>query len=283
MKTMLHHAQKLVYNLISLMPSTYQKASLEAVLALFLDEQGHALPEHTQVKSASSLSRFFNHYRWSTRQVIRATRSAILEQLTTHPVRKDVPVRLLIDLSTLKKAGKFWHLSTPTDDIEAPEPWVRILNGKRGLHLVVLYIMIGQQRIPWSFRIWRGKGQPSPNQLACKLLANVPKALVKGRTVIVQADTEFGTIEFLDAVRQRHWRAVVGVKNSRLLQDGRKLKDLPGHAKRGLLVYLKDIDYPLTISWFWLKRADNKRELRFFNPSLLWRLPYSPRPQTLGN
>jgi hypothetical protein len=138
-----------------------------------------------------------------------------------------------------------------------------MLNGKRGLHLVVLYIVIGERRIPWSFRVWRGKGQPSPNQLACKLLASVPKALVKGRTVIVQADTEFGTIEFLNAARQHQWRAVVGVKNSRLLLDGRKLKDLPGTAKRGLQVYLKDIDYPLTLSWFWLKRADDKRELRF--------------------
>ncbi|MDX2232273.1 MAG: hypothetical protein NW220_21740 [Leptolyngbyaceae cyanobacterium bins.349] len=35
------------------------------------------------------------------------------------------------------------------------------------------------------------------------------------------------------------------------------------HANRGLQVYLKDIDYPLTVSWFWLKRADGKRELRF--------------------
>ncbi len=260
---MLQHAQGLVYSLISLMPSVYQKASLKAVLGLFLDVHGHALPEHTQVKSASSLSRFFNRYAWSTRQVIRTTRAAILEQLRAHPVRKGVPVRLLIDLSTLKKTGKFWHLSTPTDDINAPEPWVRMLNGKRGLHLVVLYLVIGQRRIPWSFRVWRGKGQPSPNQLACKLLASVPKSLVKGRTVIVQADTEFGTIEFLNAVRQRNWRAVVGVKNSRLLQDGRKLKDLPGKAKRGLQVYLKDLDYPLTVSWFWLKRADNKRELRF--------------------
>ncbi|CAN5621882.1 transposase [soil metagenome] len=260
---MLQHAQRLVYSLISLMPSVYQKASLKAVLGLFLDAQGHALPEHTQIKSASSLSRFFNRYRWSTRQVIRTTRAAILEQLATHRVRKGVPVRLLIDLSTLKKTGKFWHLSTPTDDIDAPEPWVRMLNGKRGLHLVVLYIVIGQRRIPWSFRVWRGKGQPSPNQLACKLLASIPRSLVKGRTVIVQADTEFGTVEFLGAVRQRKWRAVVGMKNSRRLQDGRKLKDLPGKAKRGLQVYLKDIDYPLTVSWFWLKRADNKRELRF--------------------
>ena len=172
-------------------------------------------------------------------------------------------MRLLIDLSTLKKTGKFWQLSSPTEDVDAPEPLVRVLNGKRGLHLVVLYIVLGQRRIPWSFRVWRGKGQPSPNQLVCKLLASVPKSLVKGRTVIVQADTEFGTIEFLGAVRQRQWRAVVGVKNSRRLQDGRQLKDLPGKAKRGIQVYLDGIDYPLTLSWFWLKRADNKRELRF--------------------
>ena len=46
------------------------------------------------------------------------------------------------------------------DDIDAPEPWVRMLNGKRGLHLVVLYIVVGNRRIPWSFRVWRGKGQP---------------------------------------------------------------------------------------------------------------------------
>ena len=260
---MLQHAQGLVYRLISLMPSVYQKASLKAVLGLFLDAQGHALPEHTPLKSASSLSRFFNRYQWSTRQVIRTTRAAIIEQLRRHPVRQDMPVRLLIDLSTLKKTGKFWHLSTPTDDVDAPEPWVRMLNGKRGLHLVVLYIVIGKRRIPWSFRIWRGKGHPSPNRLACKLMASLPKSLVQGRTVIVQADTEFGTVEFLNAVRQRHWRAVVGLKNSRLLQDGRKLRDLPGKAKRGRQVYLKGISYPLTLSWFWLKRADHKRELRF--------------------
>jgi len=60
---MLRHAQTLVYSLVSLMPSVYQKASLKAVLGLFLEAQGHALPEHTPLKSASSLSRFFNRYR----------------------------------------------------------------------------------------------------------------------------------------------------------------------------------------------------------------------------
>ena len=263
METILQHAQGLVYSLLCLMPSTYQKASLNGLLGLFLTAQGYALPEHTQVKSASSLSRFLNHYTWSTRRVIQTTRQAILQQITSHAPHHSIPVRILIDLTTLEKSGKFWHLSTPTDDPNAPAPWVRVLNGKRGLHLVVLYLVVGEWRVAWSFRVWRGKGHPSPTHLACKLLATVPKSLVKDRTVIVQADTEFGTIEFLNAVRQRDWRPILGMRGNRHLQDGRCLKDLYRHAKRGLQVYLKGIDYPLTVSWFWLKRAEGKRELRF--------------------
>jgi hypothetical protein len=38
------------------------------------------------------LSRLFNHYRWSTRSVIRTTRAAILKQLRAHPVHGGVPV-----------------------------------------------------------------------------------------------------------------------------------------------------------------------------------------------
>ena len=142
---------------------------------------------------------------------------------------------------------------------------------KRGLHLVVLYLVVGEWRVPWSFRVWRGKGYTSPAQLACKLLANVPPSLVQGRTVLVQADTEFGTADFIEAVRKRAWRPIVGMRGNRKLQDGRCLKDLHRHAKPGVQVYLKGIDHPLTVSWFWLKRAEGKRELRFVVSSY----PYS--------
>lgn len=91
----------------------------------------------------------------------------------------------------------------------------------------------------------------------------MPKSLLTRRVVLVQGDTEFGTVEFLKAVRKRSWRPVVGLRGNRTLQDGRCLKDLYRNAKRGLQVYLKDIDYPLTVSWFWLKRAEGKRALRF--------------------
>ena len=98
------------------------------------------------------------------------------------------------------------------------DPWVRVLNGKRGLHLVMLYLVVGQWRIPWSFCIWQGKGTLSPAQLACKLLARVPKHLTRRFTVVVLADTEFGTVEFLQAVQRRRWRAVVGMRS--LSADG---------------------------------------------------------------
>ncbi|MEM6349735.1 MAG: hypothetical protein AAF766_03125 [Cyanobacteria bacterium P01_D01_bin.14] len=87
--------------------------------------------------------------------------------------------------------------------------------------------------------------------------------MIAGRTVIVQADTELGTIDFLQAVRKRRWRAVVGIRVDRRLGDGRNVKDPYGSAKRGCQFRLHYIDFPLTLSWFWLKRADGKRELRF--------------------
>ena len=129
--------------------------------------------------------RFLNHYSWSTRAVIRSTRQAVLQQIAQHRPRKDLPLRVLIDLTSLEKCGKFFHLGTIADDSEAPDPWVRILNGKRGLHIVVLYLVVGQWRVPWSFRVWRRKGYPSPSQLACKLLATVPHALSQDVPVIV--------------------------------------------------------------------------------------------------
>lgn len=263
MGTIVEHAQGLVYSLLCLMPSVYQKDSLNALLGLFLEAQGHPLPQHTQVKSASSLSRFLNHYGWSTRGVIRLTHQAVLQQIAQHRPRKGIPLRVLIDLTTLEKCGKFLHLSTPTDDPDHPDPWVRMLNGKRGFHLVVLYLVFGEWRIPWSFRVWRGKGHPSPSHLACKLLATVPSELTQGAGVIVLADTEFGTLEFLDAVQTRSWRAVVGMRCTRKLQDGRSLKQLYRSTKRGQQVQLEGMSYPLTLSWFWLKRAEAKRELRF--------------------
>ena len=258
METILQHAQGLVYALLHLMPSPYQHASLSSLLGLFLEAQGHPFPQQCQTKSASALSRFLNHYEWSTRAMLRTTRQQVLQQIRSHLPGSGSPLKVLIDLTTLEKCGKFRHLSDPSEDEATPNPWVRVLNGKRGLHIVMLYLVLGQWRVPWSFCIWHGKGTPSPSQLACKLLARVPKTLTKRFPVLVLADTEFGTVEFLSAVRTRGWRAVVGMRCTRLMDTGKPLKSLYRQAKRGQQVQLAGMEMPLTVSWFWLKRSEGK-------------------------
>jgi hypothetical protein len=106
------HAQLLVYSLFCLMPTPYQKGSLPTMLGLFLGEEGHALPAYTEVKSPSALSRFLNHYSWSTRCVIRTVHRRILQQLLRYCPSKDQPLLVLIDLTSLEKCGLFPHLST---------------------------------------------------------------------------------------------------------------------------------------------------------------------------
>ncbi|WP_073074119.1 transposase [Phormidesmis priestleyi] len=270
METIFEYAQSLVYTLLGLMPSPHQRSSLEALLGLFLQAQGQAIPAHCTSKSASALSRFLNRYDWSTVGVIRATRRAMLNQVLRHLPPGMTTLKVILDLTTLPKCGKFAHLATSLpsevgDDSATvqTDPWVRVLNGKRGLHLVMLYLVIGQWRVPWSFCIWHGKGHLSPVQLACKLLARVPKTLTHRFPVIVLADTEFGTIKFLQAVQKRQWRAVVGMPGNRQMENGKSLKQLYRTGRRGQQVRLVGMSTPLTVSWFWLKRSERKRELRF--------------------
>ena len=61
-------------------------------------------------------------------------------------------MRAIVDLTPLEKSGEFKGLGG----------LVRVLNKKRGLHLAILYVELDGWRIPWSFRLWRGKGGASP-------------------------------------------------------------------------------------------------------------------------
>ncbi len=109
--------------------------------------------------SGSALSRFLNINPWSTRSIIRTVRNQILEMVLktlSESGRGRRPfLQVIIDLTTLEKRGKFKEF----------ENLISVYNGKRGLHLVVLYLVVGKWRIPWSFRVWRGKGTPSQAQL----------------------------------------------------------------------------------------------------------------------
>ncbi|MBD2365309.1 hypothetical protein H6G36_29860 [Anabaena minutissima FACHB-250] len=170
---MLTHAQELVYSLKELMPTQYQKDNLEAMLALFLEAQGHPLPQHSKTKSPSAISRFLNINPWSTREMIRIVRHQILRtvlKILSLPTPGRNPfLQVIIDLTTLEKCGKFPGFG----DL------IRVYNGKRGLHIVVIYLVIGRWRIPWDFRIWRGKGTPSPAQLGLKLVQRLQKVLTQ--------------------------------------------------------------------------------------------------------
>ena len=161
------------------MPSKYQQL-LEQLLGLFLEAQGHPLPEHSKSKSASALSRFLNIHHWSTKSVISTTRARIIEEMLSHCPKGRKPfLQVIIDLTTLEKSGKFPQF----------KDLIRVYNGKRGLHLVVVYLVVGQWRVPWSFRVWRGKGTASPAQLGLKLVKCLPEKLTKHFQVMILVDT----------------------------------------------------------------------------------------------
>lgn len=251
---MLAHAQKLVYRLKELMSTQYQKDNLEAMLGLFLSASGQPLPEHTQTKSPSALSRFLNVNPWSTREMIRIVRhhtlQTVLKMLSSCGKGRKPFLQVIIDLTTLEKRGKFKEF----------ENLIKVYNGKRGLHLVVVYLVIGRWRIPWNFRVWRGKGTFSPAQLGLKLVKSLPLSLTKRFQTIILADTAFGTREFLHGVRHLKYHAVTGVAISRKLTDGRVLRHLH---KQGQQVHLVGLKIPVSVSWYYLKRNNGKFEKRF--------------------
>jgi hypothetical protein len=165
---LLAHAQELIYHLLDGMPSSYQRQSLQALLELFLRAQGAPLPEHSPLKSPSALSRFLNIYRWSVREVIRRLRRAMCQQIQQYCPRGRRPhLQVIVDLKTLEKCGKF----------KAFEHLVSGFHGKRGVHLVVLYLVVGPWRMPWSFRVYRGKGSTSPAHLGLHLVRPLPRWL----------------------------------------------------------------------------------------------------------
>lgn len=252
------HARKLVYDLLNLMPSAHQRASLKTMLALFLRARGMALPEHAQRKSASALSRFLNLYDWPTRAAIRTLRREVSKTLLERRKAGRRPIlRAIVDLTPLEKSGEFEGLGG----------LVRVLNKKRGLHLAILYVELDGWRIPWGFRLWRGKGGASPGALALKLLRSLPRELTARHEVMVLADSAFCGVEFLRGVRRLGHHVVVGVRKDRLLADGTRLDRMGrrrgGERRGGEKAWLEGLEeLPVYVASYWLKR-DGGRERRF--------------------
>ena len=147
-------------------------------------------------------------------------------------------LQVIIDLTSLEKCGKF----------KSFEHLICVYNGKRGLHLVVLYLVVGWWRVPWSFRVWRGKDTPSPACLGLKLVKGLPPALTKRSQVMILVDTAFGTVDFLHGIRKLKYHAIAGVRYDRQLIDGRSVCDLH---KRGQQVRLVGLKFPVSVSWFY--------------------------------
>ncbi|AEV17319.1 hypothetical protein TCCBUS3UF1_p220 (plasmid) [Thermus sp. CCB_US3_UF1] len=225
-------AQYLLSAILALLPSPHLQESLKALLLLLLQGHGKARPQHSQTKSASALSRFFNRYAWPTRTLIRLARREAEKALDRARPRRGPKPRLLVvlDLVTLEKRGLFRALP------------LSFFHGKWGLHLGVVYLVHGELRIPWSYRVWRGKGEKSLSLLALRLLASLPPWMRKAFRVRVVADTAFGTIRFLRGVRELGLEAVVGMRRDRRLWGGERLADL---RRQGSRVHLRGVSFPL--------------------------------------
>ena len=215
------HAQDLFCTLQTLFTSRHQRASFTALLALFLKGDGCPTLRCSSSKSPAALSRFLNLYSWNARGLIRATRAHALESLFAYyqQQRGRRPYLLVsVDLATLEKVGCFEKLGL-----------ISVLNKKRGLHLVVLYLVAGPLRFPfelvasasWAFRVWRGKNEASVSELALALLRSLPRSLKTCFKILVLADGGFGNKPFLEGVRKLELDAVVGMRQDRHLEDGR--------------------------------------------------------------
>jgi len=247
------HAQALVYRLLTLMPSAQMRATLQCLLALFLGLQ-RPRPQHSQTKSAAALSRFLNRYGWPTGKAIRATRQSlkrlIESYLKSHRGRLPI-VYAVVDLTCLEKTGQYKDL----------KGLVRTYNGKRGVHVALLYLAIGPFRFPWSFRVYRGKGKATPTQLALKLLSQIPQSWCERFKIRVLADAGFSTTQLIPGAQKLGFEVLMSLRCDRLLADGQAVKTV---AKRGQRVILKDLDTPVTLSWFWRKHKDTgEREPHF--------------------
>lgn len=236
--------------------SPYQRRSFRILIALFqgrtlrVGADGRPHLSHAATKSASALSRFLNSYRWNARAIIRQTRRAAIDSLFAYyATRRGRRPRLLVmlDLTTLEKAGRFVDLGE-----------IRTLNKKRGLHLVMMYLVAGPLRLPWALRVWRGRGSRSACELAVALLRTLPSRLTRRFRVLVLADSGFGSVEFLEAVHALEFDVVVGMGRSRRTTDGRALPRL----RTGERVRLRGMSFPVTVARYRVRRREGL-ETRF--------------------
>lgn len=73
---------------------------------------------------------------------------------------------------------------------------------------------------------------------------------------MILVDTANGCVDFLHGIRTLKYHAIAGVRYDRLLVDGRCLRQLH---KRGQQVRLVGLKFPVSVSWYYLKREHGRR------------------------
>lgn len=260
---MIKEARKLFNTIEQSLASQAHRKLLRAATNAFLEANGNPRPEHANGTSSSSLSRFLNKYDWNLRVLIRILRQNInrqLQNLSRQKRTRKHTLKLMLDLTSLEKTGDF------------PELPIYTLDQKRGLHIVMLYVIIGNQRFPWAFTVWRGKDTLSPVQLALRMLRRIPHHFKNIFQARVLADGGFGSDDFLEGCVALGLPAVVGVRCDRRVERvgierhesafGTRLNTLK---TRGTRVELHGCNVPVWVSWFKLKgkRKDGRFEWRY--------------------
>lgn len=232
-------AQNLVYELQEQMPTVNQKASFDSILGLFLEATGVIRLRKSKGKSASSLSRYLNHYRWNTRKLWATIRRYQLETLLGVKGRGRPHLQVIVDLTSIEKRGEFPEL----------EDYMHTLDSVHGVHLVMVYLVIGKHRIPWNMRLWRGAGTTSSANLALKMIQKLPDILKQKHRIIVLADGAYDSEPFLAGIKTQGHVAVVSMRSNRKLDDDRHLRDIRGTEK----VKPSNLDFPVWATRFRLK------------------------------
>ena len=197
------HASLLTAQIAAVPTTVYQQRSLQAALHHFLDTATKKALHRVETVSASAVSRLLNQYDWDTAACWSLLEKAQWDWLLLAAKGKHHPIlRLSVDLTSVEKTGQ-------------QLPYVRVYNKVHGIHLVVLFAEYGTLKWPVAYRVYKGKGTPTPVTLALQMLNDVPEAIRKRFKIRVLADSGFEAAVFLDEVRQLDFEFVVGVRATR--------------------------------------------------------------------
>ncbi len=111
----------------------------------------------------------------------------------------------------------------------------------------MLYLVYGDLRIPWAYRVWRGKGTKTLSLLALRLLASLPPWIRQAFRIRVA-----GRLPLAPSPSWPGWRGWWGWRHDRRLQGGGRLRD---RKRQGSRVYLLGLACPVWVSGYRYPRA----------------------------